>query len=219
MPTRLEQLYRQRLVKPEGTGKVLPLEHILKRPLLVEPQNTLNENFDFFEVGTGNGEFITGLGKVNPTKKIVGIELDKQRFEKTIARLKREAVTNVAMICGDARTPFHKSFGDNTFEKGFVLFPDPWPKNKHRHNRLLQRDFIEVIIKKFKVGGELILATDVKDYAVWAEENFSQLSNVKNTFGKHQLTQDLNELGSTYFQRKWQQMGREFWMVKFVKTS
>lgn len=215
--TRLELLYRRKLVRPEGTGRQLPLAHILSKPVIFYPESAAQQHFDIFEIGTGNGEFITELAKNNATKKIVGIEIEKPRLEKTRTRLQREGVTNVSMILADARVPFYKNFADATFEKGFVLFPDPWPRNRHRHNRLLQKDFIDIIIRKMKPDGEFVLATDVKEYAIWAEDNLSQCDAVKNAFGKHGLSQDLKALTATHFQRKWQKMGREFWLVKFIK--
>ncbi len=217
--SRSEMLYRRKLVKPEGTGKVVPLDHILQRKLIFYPKEAEKETFDMFEIGTGNGEFITSFARNNPTKKIVGIEIEKARIEKTRLRLERDRITNVSMIYGDARVAFYKHFPDDMFESGFVLFPDPWPRNRHRHNRLLQRDFIEVIIKKLKIGGEFILATDVEEYARWAEENLASFDTVKNFFGDKKMSQDLTSIASTHFWRKWKHLGREFWMVKYEKIS
>jgi tRNA (guanine-N7-)-methyltransferase len=46
-----------------------------------------------------------------------------------------------------------------------VLFPDPWPKARHRHRRLVQPAFAALAADRLEPGGRLELATDRGDYA------------------------------------------------------
>jgi tRNA (guanine-N7-)-methyltransferase len=47
----------------------------------------------------------------------------------------------------------------------FVLFPDPWPKKRHRKRRLLSEAGLSAVARVLRPGGELRFATDIADYA------------------------------------------------------
>lgn len=142
---RIKDLYERKLVRPEGTGKVLPLERILQRPISFFPAEADKIDFDIVEIGPGKGEVLLSLAAQFPDKKIVGLEIGTQRFNALKTKLIQQGITNVSLIFGDARVPFHKHLKDESIEKCFVLFPDPWPRNRHRHMRLLQKEFLTVI--------------------------------------------------------------------------
>ena len=45
-----------------------------------------------------------------------------------------------------------------------LMFPDPWPKRRHWHRRLLQTDFLDSVSVALRPGGELRLTTDDQPY-------------------------------------------------------
>jgi tRNA (guanine-N7-)-methyltransferase len=45
-----------------------------------------------------------------------------------------------------------------------VYFPDPWPKKKHRHRRLINERFPELARRVLQPGGVVYLRTDDADY-------------------------------------------------------
>lgn len=215
--SRLETLYRQKLVPPTEAGKTLPLEQILKKPLLFYPSEPTTPQYDILEIGPGRGDFLFALCEQNPTQSIVAVEIGKLRFDKLIEQSQKKNLKNVTLIYGDARIPVEKHFVDAGFSKVFVLFPDPWPRNKHRHKRLLQVDFLKKLAQKIKVGGEFLLVTDVADYAEWSFENLKTLPefHTSQTVPLPGLPPDVIP---TFFAEKWQKMGRNFWSVRFIKN-
>ena len=56
----------------------------------------------------------------------------------------------------------------------FVLFPDPWPKMRHKKRRLVQPTFVAEAARLLKPCGTLRLATDWADYADWTLEHFAR---------------------------------------------
>ena len=56
-------------------------------------------------------------------------------------------------------------FPDASLAAVYLLFPDPWPKQRHHKRRLVQPEFIDLVRRKLKPGGVLHLATDWQDYA------------------------------------------------------
>ncbi len=49
-----------------------------------------------------------------------------------------------------------------------MLFPDPWPKKRHRKRRFLSRGNLTAIAGAMRVGAQLRFATDIDDYAEMA---------------------------------------------------
>jgi tRNA (guanine-N7-)-methyltransferase len=45
-----------------------------------------------------------------------------------------------------------------------LLFPDPWPKKKHRRRRIVSADFLILVHRLLVPNGRFRIATDQKDY-------------------------------------------------------
>jgi len=45
-----------------------------------------------------------------------------------------------------------------------VYFPDPWPKRKHRKNRLIDSRFARIVSQVLEPSGTIYLRTDDADY-------------------------------------------------------
>ena len=52
-----------------------------------------------------------------------------------------------------------------SISRAFILFPDPWPKARHRRRRLVNEATLAALARSMVPGGELRLATDIGDYA------------------------------------------------------
>jgi tRNA (guanine-N7-)-methyltransferase len=61
---------------------------------------------------------------------------------------------------------------DSCLDRVIVLFPDPWPKTRHKKRRLVEPGFIAEAARLLKPGGRLRFATDWADYADWTLERF-----------------------------------------------
>jgi tRNA (guanine-N7-)-methyltransferase len=46
-----------------------------------------------------------------------------------------------------------------------LLFPDPWPKNKHNRRRFFTTENIDKMCYALKKGGSIFVATDIEEYA------------------------------------------------------
>ncbi|MCP5465029.1 MAG: tRNA (guanosine(46)-N7)-methyltransferase TrmB [Deltaproteobacteria bacterium] len=215
--TRLEQLYRQKLIRSEASPKTLPTEHILEKEMNYFPDEPQWDHLHIVEIGPGNGEFLFHLAKENPSANLLGIEIGNKRFEKIKKGIGARFLKNTIIANGDARIPFYKNIKDNSLDRIYILFPDPWPKNRHAHRRLLQKDFLEIVLKKLKPGGQFLHATDVQDYKTWVQANAESLLTENKISGAIKEGERFEELIPTYFQRKWEDHGRSFYYLKFEK--
>jgi tRNA (guanine-N7-)-methyltransferase len=91
-------------------------------------------------------------------------------------KAKRADVTNIRLLRLEAAYFTEFLLPDDSISALHIYFPDPWPKRKHRPNRLINECFTEVAGRKVVMGGTVYLRTDDQDY-------FAQMRRV---FGANQ---------------------------------
>jgi len=122
------------------------------------------------EIGFGNGDTLAALAAQNPQNNYLGIEVHRPGVGRLLARLEAEGLNNVRVLCADAKETLVQYVPDESLSAVYVLFPDPWPKQRHHKRRLVQPDFIELVRRKLEPGGRLHLATDWSAYAEQMQE-------------------------------------------------
>ena len=126
-------------------------------------QLRLNDLTLNLEIGFGSGENIL-KDSINKKNEIFigcdpylkGSLLLKKKIEKL--SLKNLIITNLS---------FHELFehiSKLTFSKILVLFPDPWPKKRHRKRRLISDSFLKSLFKICNETSEIIISSDDTDY-------------------------------------------------------
>jgi release factor glutamine methyltransferase len=156
-------------------------------------QIKLVKNKDFvLEIGFGLGENLLFQATKYPKNHFIGIDPFINGVANVIQKAKELNLNNISIL----DMPVQKvldNFSDNFFSKVFVLFPDPWMKNKQKKRRLLNYLFLEKILKKMKVKSSFIFATDDQDYFNFVTKEISLLRKKIDTFeyslsNKHPIT-------------------------------
>jgi tRNA (guanine-N7-)-methyltransferase len=83
--------------------------------------------------------------------------------------IKKYNLENVRIFDGDARLLLEKVV-NNSLDRVFILFPDPWPKKKQNKRRIINEDFLNLLGEKIKPKGELFFASDIDSYVEWTLE-------------------------------------------------
>ena len=83
---------------------------------------------------------------------------------KVLALIDETGLPNIQIHPDDVR-PLLRWLPENALDRTFVLFPDPWPKVRHRKRRLVATPLLDQLARVLKPGAELRLATDIGDYA------------------------------------------------------
>lgn len=117
------------------------------------------------EVGSGSGEHVVGCALARPEHDHVAIELYPPGIRNTVRALDREEIGNVRLVRVPARRALETMFADGSVGAVHALFPDPWPKRRHRKRRLVDRGFMALVARKLAPGGAFRSATDWEDYA------------------------------------------------------
>lgn len=118
----------------------------------------------WLEIGFGGGEHLAGQAALNRQTGFVGAEPFIDGVAKLLTAIDEQGLSNVRLRRGDARD-LVVSFGDACIDRAFILFPDPWPKTRHRKRRLVQPAFVAELARILKPGAPLRFATDWADYA------------------------------------------------------
>lgn len=137
-----------------------------------------------FEIGSGMGEATSEIAAANPNTGYVAVEVHKPGIGALIIRAEQLGIRNLRIINADIFDVLTNHIDDNQIDGFHIFFPDPWPKRRQNKRRLLQPEFIELLSRKLKSGGEISIATDWIHYAEEIESNFR--ANTSFTGGKIQ---------------------------------
>ncbi|MBI4411736.1 MAG: tRNA (guanosine(46)-N7)-methyltransferase TrmB [Deltaproteobacteria bacterium] len=204
--------------------KQFPYDYEQKKEVLFYPPLRQGEREtclkgDILEIGPGRGDLLLAMATSQPDKKFVAVEIGKKRYFRLIPRIEKKGLKNILLIRGDARVIIPQFFGEATFEKIIVLFPDPWPKDRHAFRRLLQVEFLWLLAHHLKKGGEFVFGTDVEGYALWVVENLSGVQMLENKLAPRPYVLALPNLIPTFFEQKWRGMGKSIFFLSYRKKD
>jgi tRNA (guanine-N7-)-methyltransferase len=166
LPTIAVALPAEPSISPEGVVG----ESVHKIDLAALFGGTLPAGGVWLEVGFGAGEHLVWQAEHNPKVGLIGCEPYINGVAKCLAHIVRTGIGNVRLFTDDARFVM-AALPPRSLDRAFVLFPDPWPKSRHRKRRFVQRDNLDVLARLMKPGAELRLATDDPSYLPWMIEH------------------------------------------------
>jgi len=135
------------------------------------------------EIGFGMGDATRKVAGAHPDWGIIGIEVHRPGIGKLLWWIEEEKLDNLYILEADAVEVFSGMIPDNSIDGIHIWFPDPWPKKKHHKRRLIQPDFIKLLMKTLRKGGYVHAATDWEPYAEHIMEVFTAVPGLKNRYG------------------------------------
>lgn len=116
------------------------------------------------EIGCGNGRFLSTRASTHRDINYIGIERMLGRVRKLDRKAMRLQLDNLRILRLEAFYTFYYLLPAHAVQTVYVFFPDPWPKRRHNHNRLLSSRFLDTLWMRLAQGGIIQIATDHKDY-------------------------------------------------------
>lgn len=117
----------------------------------------------WFEIGFGGGEHLAGLVRDHKDVCFIGSEVFLNGVAGLLTQVAPEDTQRLRVYPEDVRD-LVEALTPASFERIFVMFPDPWPKARHTKRRLLQTSFFEALSRLLIPGGILHVASDHADY-------------------------------------------------------
>ncbi|MED1203154.1 tRNA (guanosine(46)-N7)-methyltransferase TrmB [Heyndrickxia acidicola] len=131
------------------------------------------------EVGTGKGQFITGMAKANPHINYLGIEMQTSVIVSALDRIIDEELPNVKLLCVDG-SKLLEFFAKGDVNRVYLNFSDPWPKKRHEKRRLTYKGFLKLYEDIMVNEGEVHFKTDNQGLFEYSLMSFSHYGLLLN---------------------------------------
>jgi tRNA (guanine-N7-)-methyltransferase len=118
----------------------------------------------WLEIGFGGGEHLAEQAARHPHVRFLGAEPFLNGAASALRHIDERGLQNVRLHVGDARDLL-AALPDASIDRLFLMFPDPWPKARHRKRRLLNAETAAAFARVLKPGARFRFATDWGDYA------------------------------------------------------
>ena len=127
----------------------------------------------WLEIGFGGGEHLAHQADCHPAIGFLGCEVFENGIAKLLAEIDRRGLANIRVFSDDARLLL-AALPAASVDRVFILFPDPWPKERHKKRRLVSGETLDRLAAIMRGGAELRLATDDPDYLSWMLERVTR---------------------------------------------
>ena len=155
---------------PEPASLLIELESILQ-PLDVNKYFPKAAPLEV-ELGSGDGTFLARYAAARPACNFIGVERLLGRLRKLDRKGRRAGLANLRVVRIEAAYFLEFLLPKNSASALHVYFPDPWPKRRHRKNRLINERFPHLALAALVPGGTVYLRTDDADYFAQMESVF-----------------------------------------------
>ena len=166
------------------------------------------------ELGSGDGSFLANYAKARPEHNFLGVERLLGRLRKLDRKCLRAGLTNVRGLRIESAYFLEYLLPRGSVAALHIYFPDPWPKRKHRKNRLINARFAELARQALSPGGVVYLRTDDNDY-------FAQMTQVFAANESFRPVETPGKLAAvvTDFERNFQARGLAIFRAAYAKLE
>lgn len=155
-----------------------------ERPTLIQPLTSATERLrleNFFakpqplevELGAGDGSFLARYAQMHPEQNFLAVERLLGRLRKLDRKGRRAGFTHLALLRIEAAYFIEYLLPPHCAQALHIYFPDPWPKMKHRKNRLINTRFPDLARQILTPHGIVYVRTDDADYFAQMQEVFA----------------------------------------------
>src|SRR5581483_6942276 len=116
------------------------------------------------ELGSGDGSFLVNYARLHPERNFLGVERLLGRLRKLDRKALRAGLTNLRGLRIESAYFLEYLLPRHSAAALHIYFPDPWPKRKHRKNRLVNAPFTEITRQALAPDGVVYMRTDDVDY-------------------------------------------------------
>ena len=168
------------------------------------------------EIGCGVGFHPLHYARAHPDRQLIAFERTSEKFAKFVNRLEHHApLPNLLPVHGDAIPWITHGLSAEMVDQYFVLYPNPYPKERQRNQRFYEMPFMHWLVETLKRGGTLTLATNQEFYCTGAKEKLGE-------FGLELVKEERvhpSEVPRTHFEKKYLARGEPCWNLVFQRPK
>ena len=170
------------------------------------------------EIGFGGGENLVREAASEPATGCIGCEPFINGMASALAAIETHGLANVRLHHGDAIEVLDW-LPDASIARVDLLYPDPWPKKRHRKRRFVSDDNVVRLARVMARGGLLRFATDIADYAEWTLIRLSRSNAFEWTAERaSDWRRPWPAFGGTRYEAKAREQGRRPAYLVFRRT-
>jgi tRNA (guanine-N7-)-methyltransferase len=132
------------------------------------------------EIGCGTGHFVLQLAQQQPDVDFLAIDIYNKGCLKTCSKLDAASIANARVLRIEARELLLNHILPESLQAIYINCPDPWPKKRHRERRLVNRDFLELALRRLEPGGDFFFSSDQRDYAEQVAGTLAETPGFRN---------------------------------------
>lgn len=176
------------------------------------------------DIGCGMGESTRQQAVEDLSCGIIAIDVHSRGVAALLKGIAADQLGNVRVVHGDAVAFLLDRVAPRSLAGARIYFPDPWPKGRHHKRRLVQPEFVALLVDRLTPGGFIHCATDDADYAAQMLEVLTAERRLDNPYladGDGFAPRD--PVGSTArpitkYERRAHRMGHPVWDVWVTRT-
>ena len=178
----------------------------------------LNTKFkkNIIEIGFGDGKHLFELAASNKDHYFIGCEVYINGLGKILKKIIDHNLENIS-LCGLNCIYLLNNIDDFSIDEIFIINPDPWEKKRHFKRRLLHKEFISLLYKKIKKGGNVTITTDSLSYY----EAICETIKIEEIEFEHVETKLIDKGNKFYdiskYQKKGIEKGRKIYLIRLNK--
>ena len=166
------RFHGRRLARPLTQRRKELIEHLLPRLRVpipetgrIDPRTLFDASVKdiWLEIGFGGGEHLAWQAENHPDTGFIGCEPFLNGLASLLTAIEMKKLANVRLHADDARLLLAK-LTPASIGRCFILFPDPWPKTRHKKRRIVATETLNWLAEALTDGAELRLASDDADY-------------------------------------------------------
>ena len=116
------------------------------------------------DLGCGKGRFLLARARKFPEINLLGIDRMLARIRRIDRKALRANLLNLRVLRLDGYYAITYLVPPQSVDTYYIFYPDPWPKEKHHHNRIFNELFMDAIARTLKPGGKIHASTDHLPY-------------------------------------------------------
>ncbi len=171
------------------------------------------------EIGFGNGDALLAMAEAAPENNFLGIEVHRPGVGHLLQEVARRSLENIRVSRDDAVEVLERQIPDASLDRVCLFFPDPWPKKRHHKRRIVQPDFVQLVRRKLKAGGEFHLATDWEDYAWHMRQVLDAAEGFENVAGPAGFVPRPSARPRTRFEARGERLGHGVWDLLYRRRA
>jgi tRNA (guanine-N7-)-methyltransferase len=164
------------------------------------------------DLGCGDGSFLLALAEESPERNFIGIEKLAGRVETGCRKGARRGLRNLRILRIETAYAIQYLLPPESTEVVHLLFPDPWPKRKHKRRRIVTAEFLAMLHRLLVAQGRLHIATDQEAYFASIREVVSASSFVEESAAERTFP-------LTTFEKRFVAQGLPIYRLELRKVS